>query len=183
WLLKWIRYEPKSWKDKFHAAVRKVPGGLGQGLGLESLFADKSEFASTGFWILRSRAKPAIPELIWLLGKPGATNSPDRILMALGLTGRDALPAVVAVLTNHQAPNRYLAALAMGHLQGGGTDIASAVPLLVQCLKDPDGRIAGEAARLLGWIGFEPSTPLVVSALTESLNDLRADVRRAAAGA
>jgi HEAT repeat protein len=85
---------------------------------------------------------------------------------------------LLAGLTNQQGRVREYIVECVSQMGG---DAGPLVPVLVQCLKDEDERVAAKSAQMLGLPQF--SNALVVPALTESLGDSRTRVRQYAAEA
>jgi hypothetical protein len=122
-------------------------------------------------------AKAAIPELTERLSE--SRISQTMRTFALAAMGPDALPSVISALTNSDPEVRLYMAMT---LRGVSFDAESAVPALVTCLTDPqDYRIRVEAAYALAHIGKRPD--LVLSALTQNLNDTNEMVRSQTASA
>jgi HEAT repeat protein len=115
-------------------------------------------WALHGFEVLGPEAKPAIPELVDLLGKCG--NYPD---LALAAIGPDAVPAITNVLATNRNFRAHFAAC--GALSCMGANAESAVPCLVGCLKRP---YPGVAARALAAVGHNRPGE-IIPALVEAL--------------
>ena len=109
------------------------------------------------------------------MNDPHAPYGAKRAAWALAGSGKAALPAFVAGLTNQQGRAREAILYCIGNL---GTNASPAGPVLIQCLKDKDQTVAVRAAWVLGRLPLEPA--LVVPALTTGVQDSRSEVRHAA---
>jgi len=118
-------------------------------------------WALHGFEVLGPEAKPAIPDLVGLLGKCG--NYTD---LALAAIGREAVPAI----TNFLATNRNFRAhfSACGAFSYMGTNAESAVPCLIGCLKRPYPAGAAGALAAVGHNRPGEVIPALVEALGQS---------------
>jgi HEAT repeat protein len=134
-----------------------------------------------GLQMLGPKAAPAIPSLLQM-----ATNSktPDAAWSAsaeLGWIGLEALPALMTVVTNRQAPARGQAIVSMGAIRNLGTNANLVVPVLLKLVQDKDEDVAWSAIRSLGRIGAEPVK--VVPTLSVCLGRPESSLRRNAAQA
>src|SRR5208337_459477 len=91
-----------------------------------------------GFEILGTNASAAIPELSRAANDGGPKYEGWNATLALRFLGRDALPPLLTVLTNRILVDgrRCNAAVCIGTMRGLGTDVSSAVPILINCLWD-----------------------------------------------
>jgi HEAT repeat protein len=170
YLLRWMAYEPPPWRVKW---VNEVPPPLHTYLARPLLRASMTPRA---FEILGSEARAAIPSLAQLVNEPRTNLVPHYAANALARIGRDALPSLLAALTNQQATTRAVVAPEIRYL---GTNARSAIPALISLLQDTDLAVAWGAAYSLRELGLEPA--LVVPALTNSLRDPRPKLRCSAA--
>jgi HEAT repeat protein len=176
-LLQWIQYEIPPWKKCANRLVSKLP------LSLIHIFRDRSliraEAAKQGFIILGAEASPAIPELTKMVNNPKLnwTWSGERAIAALAAIGKEGLPSLVSALANPQAPNRYLVADHIRNMDQSGIDVSSAVPVLLQCLKDGDESVTREAGFVLNDLAAHP---WIAVALTNNIQNPSATVRLAA---
>lgn len=122
------------------------------------------------FAALGPMAKPAIPDLIKLLGNEdsGVANSAANGLEDIG---PDAIPALIDALTNQNQSSRFFAASSLGHMTDTTgnlkTAIRPAIPALMERLNDKDPFVEGQAAWSLGRIQQDATT--VIPALIEAL--------------
>jgi HEAT repeat protein len=123
-------------------------------------------------------AKQAIPELNRLLNAENFSESMNRAVAILPYLGKDAMPPLIAVLTNQEHGLRYQVAGTMAVM---GTNARPAVPLLVEFLKGSNEWLACISADTLGKLKIEPAN--VVPALSNSIQDPRPYVRISAAEA
>jgi len=177
WLLRWVRYEKAGWQRRltFRASRLGVEFTPGQRA------ADRAACAWNALHILGPQASPAIPELFRMMADPKSPFIALDATMALGEIGPEALPALLAVLTNKQAAVRGQAVTSIGAMRGLGTNASLAVPVLLGCLRDRDEDLAASAASSLGRLATEPGR--VVPTLAGSLQHPAPYVRRKAAAA
>lgn len=98
-LMRWVRCERSSWKDKAAAAYKKWPRGLKAAAvdgwltyGRDERLADG---VVGGFMALGSEAGPAVPDLIDTLRHTHNNRTAERVILCLGCIGppaREALP-------------------------------------------------------------------------------------------
>lgn len=152
-----VRYEKPEWKNKVGRfmemsmhACRWAPRWI-----LAPFLDDPADEAAIYFRMLGADGSPAIPELEALAADPRGGKSAGRAVDALGEIGVEALPALARVATNVRATTRLAALVRINCL---GTNAARAAPFLLPCIEDADWRIAGNAADVVGRVGFEPET-------------------------
>ena len=148
----------------------QIPNRTSQGI-------DYQQRALHGFEILGPLAKPAIPDLIKIIGK--FDNYPAT---ALSYIGSDAVPTVIGVLiANTNAdfygnwrrgiPDNLIRENAILALQLLGTNAEAAVPYLIHCLPDEDQRSRADLAPALASVGHnqpEIIVPALIYILTNS---------------
>jgi hypothetical protein len=164
-LLTWMNYKVPNWRIKLLSAFYKhVPVDYRLYDALVGPSAIRSELALTAFQILGGDAREAVGELTRLMN---AGNG--QAALALGYIGKEGLPALLAVLSDQHSTNRAKAAIGISATRElRGINSTATVALLLQCLKDQDGRVARSAALALGELAIEPDT--AVPALAETLN-------------
>ena len=123
---------------------------------------------------LGDAARRAIPELLQLLRSPNESkNMRDEVAKALGeigAPGKDDFPALVAALTDRNAPDgraRLYAADALGKFKGQGRQVAE---VLVKALDDPELDVRKSAVSALGKIGWA-SREEVFAGLIKAVKD------------
>lgn len=146
-----------------------MPTDLKQEIGnLRSPYAAVRGSAAIRLGIMRTRAEPAIPFLVELLGdnapyeKPldGEIGYPGiEAAKALAKLGAPAAKPLLVVLKDKDASVREDAALALGEMKE-----ISAVNPLVETLKDDNPGVRAQAAEALGKIkSFEAIEPLIAA--------------------
>ena len=120
---------------------------------------------------LGTNARPAIPALAALVYHPDLSRHAASVLTGFG-------PEVIPILTNAVAhPDarvRWGAIAPLARLNDPST-----VPMLLQCLKDPDYNVRAFATEVLGYVAKDPD--VAIPALLGSLRDTNSFVRSAAA--
>src|SRR5260370_3212437 len=137
WLVKWISYDPPSWKLRVRVLLSKLPACISSFLseGAES----RAVYAMLSFGVLQEAASPAVPDLMKLVGD---TNTPasvvSRAANALSFIGQPALDPELAFLADTNRPNRRYLTTGMANMRRPSAAPATAVPILIRCLDDPD---------------------------------------------
>jgi hypothetical protein len=133
---------------------RILPGANSAYQDMVAGFELKSVLAARGFQILGQDARSAIPELAELAH---ARNKRSALvaISALQYLGQDALEPLLAIATNttFEKERRFWAMTTLGKMSYLGTNATPAVPLLIQCLREPD--LAADAANALGSLGLK----------------------------
>jgi HEAT repeat protein len=136
--------------------------------------------AAAAFWVLGQQARPAIPELAYLLD---GTNYSARELALSSITalGPDALPTLLDLVTNRPAHRRFPTLRLVQAFEQLGPNGSSAVPVLIDHLKDPNPQVGEASAFLLAAIGTNaPAPDAVVTALSANSETTNALVRSSA---
>lgn len=149
WLVAQIRNAPGHWRYKVGGKISNLPYPVNVTLS-RMMPGNETEYreglAIEGFSLLGTNAVPALPELCKIMNETNSFAPSRAATIALGHLGREALPPIIAVLTNAGHPQRRIAAGLIGstmwYLE---TNAISAVPALTQCANDPDPRVAQEA--------------------------------------
>jgi hypothetical protein len=171
-LVRWIDYKTPAWKVKLYGMANPVLKRLNSDWVLHDELANIHGSGHIGFAILGQEGAPAIPALSEMMKQGNLLAA-----ASLGYIGRDALPVIMAGLTNKD-PEVRANSLLYG-IAELGTNARPAVPLLIGRLKDADRGERFRAVTVLGHLRLQPET--VVPALIESLRDPDAIVRQAAA--
>ncbi len=160
-LLAWIEYDP-------------APPNINRLLlsGTTYYATDRAYLAVVGFRFLGAEARSACLALGRLASDPRRQEVAERALDALANIGGDAVPQLVSILMNTNAPWRFKAAKVAGSF---GTNSLAALPALLRCVKDPDEMVATFAAVALTELPARPE--VVLPTLTNVLNDPRPSVR------
>lgn len=124
--------------------------------------AYRMEGSIRAFSALGTNGDYAVPQLNRLMLQTNSRGS-DRAAFALGYMQREsAVQALVTVLTNASVPDSLKETSAYA-LQFSGTNAATAVAALIECLENKNPELAREAASTLGELQLYPD--LVVPAL------------------
>ena len=173
YLLKWFRYEPPAWKRKLLPVIYKT---FHRALpDYEQIRADGAVTALIG---LGSAAEGAVPSLARMMNDANSPARASRATAVLSVLQSTVFTAAMALMTNSSHSVRLNAINALAR---SGSPLGPAVPLLLQCLDDPDTETAMAAAEMLGIGRAEPG--VAVPALVKSLQDKRLLVRKAALSA
>lgn len=173
YLLRWIPSESSPWQ-------RKLPGLAEQWLeelAPNSFATERTRYyrglgAAKAFGILGPQAIGAIDALNHQMSIPGESGEAEMAARALAAIGPQAIPPLIAALTNQNARVRERAAC---HLGQAGTNAGPAVPLLITCVSDPDPGVALFAANSLGNLRLR--LDLVVPALAQCVQDAKCNYR------
>jgi hypothetical protein len=177
-LVNWVAYERPAWHAKLGWFLDGFARKLNPTWTRSDRYVGRALDAAKVFALLGPEARGAVEPLSERLETTKDPNVARRLIYALVHCGPDALPPVLATLTNQQALARDSAARWIHEL---GTNASPAIPTLVQCLQDKEPRVAADAARSLGVLNMEPA--LVVPALGQSLRHTDDSVRFEAASA
>jgi HEAT repeat protein len=131
-----------------------------------------SNRALFGFRALGATAKPAIPEIISLLGHQ---DYGDNAVLALAAIGKDAVPSLIVCLTNKNPRVRASAAVALNRLWQFAE---LAAPQLIENLRDDNIDVVMATMRSLGGIVKEPTPVLPI--LIEYVGHTNETVQRVA---
>ncbi len=146
-LLEWIRYNPPAWRQKLDSRL----GGVWPWYAHWVMQAEgRRDLAVDGFWVLGSRAAPAVPALARLLRNPDHKTLHEPALNALRLIGKDSLPILFPVLVDPNQGERYKIADAIA-----GISVAegfSRAHELEQRLDDPDPAMRVAVANAILWV-------------------------------
>lgn len=131
------------------------------------------------FEIVGSKAAPAIPALTRMLND-SSQDVVRRAIYPLAYIGKEGLPPLVAALGNPANPDRSTIADAIRIMAIEQIDTRSAVPALIQCLKDTNLWVVTSAIEALIWAGRQ-QPEVAVPALIGCLKVPRMEVRDDAA--
>jgi hypothetical protein len=182
-LVAYISYEPPAWRNKLGKAIDKLPEKLTDNRFMDAIQADKklmrAECAVAVFYYLGPEARVAIPELNRLMLATNSAWCSRRAGLSLSYIGEPALPVLLAAIQTRQQP------LAIDYVRGmgrAGVDVHPAIPVLIDCLNDPDLSIAKPAAQCLGVLTIE-SGKVVPALITACGKDKDPELRRTALSA
>jgi len=172
-LLKWIKYEPPSWKTKSLFVVNKM---------FHSTLIDRRHLRANGAkWTLLTlgvKAEAAIPALSRLMNDTKIPATARRATDVLALLAPQLLSAELALMTNNSAALRLSMVNRIGINDSSHSDVPPRGPVLEALLRsfeDPNTQVATAAIDKLGLAAIEPN--LVVPALVRSLQDSTTSVR------
>jgi HEAT repeat protein len=123
-------------------------------------------------------AAPAIGKIIPLLQRQGDSEvrwNAARTLGKIGLPAKEAVPNLIAALTDSDALVREHAAEALGDI---GPQAKEAIAALEKVLNDPDAGVRRDAVRSLGQMG--PAAKSAIESIRPLLQDKEERVRKAA---
>jgi HEAT repeat protein len=123
-------------------------------------------------------AAPAIGKILALLQHKDDSEirwNAARTLAKIGPPAKEAVPNLIAALTDSDALVREHAAEALGDI---GPQAKEAIPALEKVLKDPDARVRRDAVRSLGQMG--PAAKSAIESIRPLLQDKEERVRKAA---
>jgi len=179
-LLKWLRYEPPTWrKDLANQLFRLAPtrgrDALIERIIRPTLEPDNQEIRANGASIalerLGSEADGAIPSLARLVNDTKAPASAWRaadLLMEL-----HSLPSTLALLTNNSEKIRDAADLYLANwAEGGyslGPDAFAAAPILNNLLEHTNASTAHEAAIMLMRLAAEGERPVPANPVVHAI--------------
>ena len=133
----------------------------------------RSRQASWAFDALGAAGKSAIPQLLMLM-----EQNPGYVPSALAHIGRDAIPYIIAALTNDNVWVRNNAHPAIANAvyseKVSATEVQAAVPFAIRNLNDTNSNTRWRAAELLQALGLQPEQS--VPALARGLSDTNAAV-------
>jgi hypothetical protein len=176
-LLSRLHCEPNPARQALASTLHRAPDPLRPGWLVNWAVSDpassKAYEAALTFSVLGPAAKPAIPDLLKMMNDRKSTNTATLAQCALANIGEAALPYLVAVLRDTNAPNRRNAAFYIAALPRLRTNAAPAIPVLMHCLQDKDAEVQRMAAAALGQACLQPD--LVVPALAGAYQAAGAD--------
>lgn len=179
YLVQYTRYTPWPLRVKAAGVIAALAKRLGRDWRLRGSRSEaRAQGAFDALVILGPAAAVAIPDLTQLAADPGDLGRASRAMFTLGFMGAQALPPLMAILTNQQSRLRPQAAMSLSRL---GTNALPAVTIIIDYLRDPNENLAALSAISLGKMRQEPS--LVVPALITALQDPRRRVGAYAAEA
>jgi HEAT repeat protein len=170
-LVKWIAYTPPK-RDLRVFGIR-IPVARDRR-------AELSRGSYIALTILGPRAAPVLPELIYLL-KGTNTIVADRALGSIDAMGMEGVPALLDYVTNRHAYAWSAQLGPINSMRNLGTNGASVVPVLIECLKSPDPKVGRLAAILLANVGEHvevgEQASVVIPALVEATGSAKEEVR------
>jgi HEAT repeat protein len=165
-----------AWKTSLVKLSRRFPRRLkGSSWFIDATRdARRPEEALVGFSILGRDNDHVLPKLVAAM--QNRKNDQTLVILAIGFCGKPAVPILVNTLTNkaNDTNVRANAASALGEM---GVDAMDAVPVLINCLEEPQP-ISTLAMDSLGALGLEPE--LCVAALADKLQEPDPEKRKQA---
>jgi hypothetical protein len=181
WLVRWISYEPRAWRDRAEGVANRLPG---RDTVLRWLRKgdDLAPGAAWGFKILGPRASPAVPDLIRLINDPHRGVSAERAMIALSEIGKAGFSPLLKVLESRQE-RRFKARYCILKMYDSGMDIGPAMPAIL--LQDHEiralHRVDWFQAPVSYWPGLAERPEKFVCSLTDCLHHPKDEVRLEAA--
>ena len=143
---------------------------------------DYANLGLNGFAVLGPAAKPAIPDLIKVIGRN--SNWPESALISIG---PDVIPALVSFVATNRTPDEYgdwrrgipanqARRYAIETLSRFGTNAEAALPVLLSDYHDESRRSEADVSMALAKVGKnhpEKVVPALIELLTNSSPDLR----------
>jgi len=178
-LLAWGEYRVPPWRADLMQTADKLP----ESLRFDWMVVDKkyrlAYCVPSAFAVLGDRARAAIPQLAARINDPMCDlETRTWAVYSLAGLGPDALPPLRHALTSAESAIRTAV---VGSMVQVGTNALTALPMIIECLRDDDERLAVCAARTLGYLKLEPAR--VVPALRLGLCDRRPKLNQEAARA
>jgi hypothetical protein len=178
-MLRWVRYQPPAWRYKLDTWISRWPKPLSKKGSPAWVRIDQSKWllardTAFAFGALHvSQQKIAIPELTQL-----ALRGNQNAALALEYMRPFSIPALVELVRARKVPRR-IHILRLIILDDIGTNNSPVIPILIDCLHDPDPQLAAAAAEMLA--ATHVPAPLAVPPLTEGLRHSNSDVRKTCA--
>src|SRR5260221_308103 len=127
YLLDWIRYYPSDWRRSLDDKFFQFTYLLGRARILQDQKEMRAIAAMWAFKVFSAEADQSMPALANLLNSSKAKKIQIRAAGALGFCGKNALPPLLAVLTNQDVGLRIAAAESIGLLR---TNARPAIPAM-----------------------------------------------------
>lgn len=165
-LLKWIQFDPPPWRRTLARQFARPPFPH----KLPALLVDPTLANGTylAFAILGTRAMPAFDDLCRLMN---ATNKPNVAIpatRALACLGTNALPPLIAVVTNSHGPARVVALEAIATIPNLEQAAQQVIPAICSCLS-PTNSDTPQILAVLVLSKFKSTPELSVPALVPFL--------------
>jgi hypothetical protein len=165
-LLSRIHHDPSRLYRSARRLQRYMPGPLNSDSLLDLMYSDRAardaDTAASALIAIGAGARPAMPDLCRIARDPSTPETAARAQSVLASFGQSALPFLLTVIQDTNAPNRYksVSCLVNPDLR---TNDATVIPALIACLKDKDIRVCRSAAQSLAAFHLQPE--LIVPAL------------------
>jgi hypothetical protein len=179
-LVKWIQYEPPGWRSTFGILLEETPFITVREFGDQIRQPTAYRLAAAtpyAFGILGKTAMPAFDDLCRLMNETNRPCTASQAALALSHLGTNAVPPLLAVVTNEHHPARLAAINAIGKISYPSDAAQLPVPTITSCLSDtnnPDSQVIATIA-----LGDLKSAPQIsIPALVSSLNNGSTELRR-----
>ncbi len=130
-LLTWIAYEQPAWKARWYFRLNPLLRRLNQNWILTDRQEARAERATGALQLLGPNAAGAIPRLTRMMYEARIGGTKLRASRALSSLGPQALPPLLATLTNSQP---QVIMVGLSGLRGLGSNAAPAVPTILNLL-------------------------------------------------
>jgi hypothetical protein len=174
-LVKWIQYNPPRWKRTVAYTLARTPLPLAHKLANRMIGPRLVIGTHFAFAALGPRAMPAFDDLRHLMNDTNRPNTTTEAARALSCFGTNALPALLAVITNTNHPARVGALSAIAEMSHLPDAAQTAVPVIINCLTDTNPTVQIVAIVTLGRLKASPqvSVPALVSCLKTKYETIR----------
>jgi HEAT repeat protein len=178
-LVKWLQYAPPPWRNTLATSLYRSRFPFAH--KLSGLFVDERAWqlsvgAHYAFDVLGAKAMPAFSDLCRLMNDTGKPTVANMAASSLGNLGTNALPPLLAVLTNTNHPARVgaiSAIRAMSDLDNAAT--IAVIHAVTNCITDTNLVVQVMAMTALGELRAAPQ--ISVPALVSSLQSKDAKIR------
>jgi hypothetical protein len=178
-LVKWIQQGPPRWRTALGTMVYRAPFPFAHGLS-SRIIGERNWKRAVGtcyaFEHLGKRAMPAFDDLCRLANDTNRAITASAAVTVLAYLGTNAVPPLVAVLTNPTHPARLEALKAVQNISKIGDAAELAVPAITNCL-NPANAMKLQIAAISALGNLRACPQISVPALISALENPRAIIR------
>jgi HEAT repeats len=176
-LIKWLRCDHRTLREKTVALRWRIEEKLGMAHARDTIFTPwwLAQVAEIAFGVLGTNAAPAIPAVTQLMRDP--SSSPVTVDAAAGSLvemGDKGFMEVIQFVRDRGQSNRIHAIRSLAFVR---QNTGPALDVLMECIQDPDEKVAAETAKVLYM--DTPETEKRIAILTKGAADPRRSVRLA----